>query len=473
MSYSYNDFGPKEPGDTITVDFTYESREDIEVLVDGVLVEDTLWEWANDGLLLCKAGFPLGATGRVRRITDIADLSGRLVGTAVLDYPTINGNFDRLLFRLQEQDDGEADREARVAAVEQALESQQDNLDASVELGRRWAEEEVDVEVVPGGYSSKHHAVKAGGHASSASSSKDAAIAAKDQAEIARDASVVARGGSESARDLAQKWAEEEEDTEVDSGMYSARHWAAKASSAVLGGIAVAIHEASSKTAPVDADELPLVDSAASWSLKKLTWANLKAALASTFMTISGSLQTITSLKRFNSSLTGINQATGPGTMLEAFAGGTQAAGIAFHRSGVHGSYFGVDTDNRLKWGGWSLGANSYEVWHHGRVNAAGWAVPTAPTESGHVATKQYVDTAVADKAGVYTGSTQDETNFPIGHTIAVVSLTANRNASATVRLHESVASDYTGTGSGAVLAGTWRARGRPAAGNVNMERTA
>lgn len=155
------------------------------------------------------------------------------------------------------------------------------------------------------------------------------------------------------------------------------------------------IHAAASKTTPVDADELPLVDSAASWGLKKLTWANLKAAIASIFMTISGASQTITGLKRFSSSLTGINQATGAGTMLEAFAGGTQAAAIAFHRNGVHASYFGVDTDNRLKWGGWSFGANAYEVWHHGRVNAAGWAVPTAPTENGHVATKQYVDASV------------------------------------------------------------------------------
>ena len=42
---------------------------------------------------------------------------------------------------------------------------------------------------------------------------------------------------------------------------------------------ASAIHAAASKTTPVDADELGLVDSAASWGLKKLTWANLKATL--------------------------------------------------------------------------------------------------------------------------------------------------------------------------------------------------
>ena len=39
---------------------------------------------------------------------------------------------------------------------------------------------------------------------------------------------------------------------------------------------------ATGKTTPVDADELPLVDSAASNILKKLTWANLKATLVAT-----------------------------------------------------------------------------------------------------------------------------------------------------------------------------------------------
>lgn len=43
--------------------------------------------------------------------------------------------------------------------------------------------------------------------------------------------------------------------------------------------IAARIHAASSKSTPVDADEIPLSDSAASWALKKLTWANVKVTL--------------------------------------------------------------------------------------------------------------------------------------------------------------------------------------------------
>lgn len=49
-------------------------------------------------------------------------------------------------------------------------------------------------------------------------------------------------------------------------------------------------HAAPVKASPVDADELPLVDSAASWGLKKLTWANLKAAFAAYYNTLTATL---------------------------------------------------------------------------------------------------------------------------------------------------------------------------------------
>lgn len=46
------------------------------------------------------------------------------------------------------------------------------------------------------------------------------------------------------------------------------------------------VHAATGKTTPVDADELAIVDSAASNVLKKLTWANLKATLKTYFDTL-------------------------------------------------------------------------------------------------------------------------------------------------------------------------------------------
>lgn len=45
--------------------------------------------------------------------------------------------------------------------------------------------------------------------------------------------------------------------------------------------------------------------------------------------------------------------------------GGTAgAAFLAFHRPGAYAVYFGLDTDNQLKIGGWSMGAAAHKVWH-------------------------------------------------------------------------------------------------------------
>jgi len=49
---------------------------------------------------------------------------------------------------------------------------------------------------------------------------------------------------------------------------------------------AAIVHAATEKTTPADADELGLIDSAASYVLKKLTWANLKATLKTYFDTL-------------------------------------------------------------------------------------------------------------------------------------------------------------------------------------------
>lgn len=54
----------------------------------------------------------------------------------------------------------------------------------------------------------------------------------------------------------------------------------------VVTGLAPTIHAATSKVTPVNADEIPIADSAASFGLKKLTWANLKATLKAYFDTL-------------------------------------------------------------------------------------------------------------------------------------------------------------------------------------------
>lgn len=54
--------------------------------------------------------------------------------------------------------------------------------------------------------------------------------------------------------------------------------------------IADTTHAATSKATPVDADEIPLSDSAATYAIKKLTWANLKTTIGSSFGVIISAL---------------------------------------------------------------------------------------------------------------------------------------------------------------------------------------
>lgn len=62
------------------------------------------------------------------------------------------------------------------------------------------------------------------------------------------------------------------------------------------GNVGSSIHGATAKTTPVDGDTMPLIDSAASNVLKKVTWANIKATLKTYFdtlyVTVSGALGT-------------------------------------------------------------------------------------------------------------------------------------------------------------------------------------
>lgn len=67
-------------------------------------------------------------------------------------------------------------------------------------------------------------------------------------------------------------------------------------------------------------------------------------------------------------SSSGMATATGSLGGFEARAqgsgGSAGAAFVTFHRPGAYATYLGLDTDNQLKVGGWSMGANAYRLWH-------------------------------------------------------------------------------------------------------------
>lgn len=78
-------------------------------------------------------------------------------------------------------------------------------------------------------------ATAASSSASAAAGSASAAATSKTGADTAKTGAETAKTAAETARDKAQAWADNAEDVAVESGKFSARHWAAKAALAVAG----------------------------------------------------------------------------------------------------------------------------------------------------------------------------------------------------------------------------------------------
>lgn len=75
------------------------------------------------------------------------------------------------------------------------------------------------------------------------------------------------------------------------------------------------------------------------------------------------------------------------------------AAIFSFHRPGAFGVNFGLDTDNQLKVGGWSMGGVAHTIWHSGNrprdtasLGPAGW---TRNADTGEII--QWVEVPVGD----------------------------------------------------------------------------
>lgn len=238
--------------------------------------------------------------------------------------------------------------------------------------------------------------IAAGNAAAAALISAGNAATSEGNASAAESTAVAAAGAATTARNKAEQWATNPEDApvEVAPDRFSALHWARKAAAAVLDGLAGMINSAAVKTTPADDDRFPLTDSADSYSVKRTTWTDMKAALSTMFVTLSGGTQqVVTRRTTFKGSTGGIAVVEWGGEQIEIAADtASDVAFVTFHIPGIAAANFGMGSDSQFRRGGKGVGANSYLFWDHGNVNVGGFAVPTAPTASGHVATKGYVD---------------------------------------------------------------------------------
>ena len=82
-------------------------------------------------------------------------------------------------------------------------------------------------------------------------------------------------------------------------------------------------------------------------------------------------------------------------------AAGTGAAMMAFHRPTAHAAYFGLDTDNQFKVGGWSMGAVARKIFHEGNLTTFTSSVAgLVPASGGGTANFLRADGTFAAPAG-------------------------------------------------------------------------
>jgi len=142
--------------------------------------------------------------------------------------------------------------------------------------------------------------------------------------------------------------------------------------------IAPGTHAATSKATPVDADEIPLVDSAASNVLKRLTWANLKATAKAYFDTLYAAISHTHSLSNLTQSSATTNQvpqwngsAWVPATVSGGSPGGSDKQ-LQYNNAGAFGgaaSAYWDETNGRLSVG---AGTSPAGIVHAKAASASG-----------------------------------------------------------------------------------------------------
>jgi hypothetical protein len=157
--------------------------------------------------------------------------------------------------------------------------------------------------------------------------------------------------------------------------------------------VGTSIDGATAKTTPVDADTMPLIDSAASNVLKKVTWANVKATLLAAWAAVASDINTGTSTGKFMTP--------------DAFAGSN--AGIRYFPIGLNGSTALTTSDKfyfRVPAG--LTGMNLVSVTGSVGTGAAGSSSSGTPTFTVKNVTdnNQMLSTSLTIDANEYTSAT-------------------------------------------------------------------
>ena len=241
MAESYKEYTPDGATQEFAVTFPYIDKSHVHVYVDGV--EDTTFTWISSAIIQTTAMPGAGSSVVLRRETPDDERLVDYTNTSMLDEATLDRDSNQNFFNLQEALD-ELDNKIGYDPLAGTYDAQNRRI-ANI------ADPVDDTDALTKGYlestyvnaidAAQAAAEAAQADAEIAQAGAEAAEAAAELSEIDAEASATSAAGHsatalgyltscEDARDKAEQWAEEDEDVEVETSQYSAKHWAAKAS---------------------------------------------------------------------------------------------------------------------------------------------------------------------------------------------------------------------------------------------------
>lgn len=257
MAESYKEYLPDGATDTFAITFPYIDKTHVHVYIDGV--EDTTFSWASVATIQTTDMPGSGSTVIIRRETPSDARMVDFSNTSMLDEATLDRDSQQNFFKLQEISDTDGDKliyDGLVGGYD-AQSRTIKNVAAPTD-----AKDAVNKEYFEGTFEPQLNAIVA-----DAEAAQGLAEAAQGLAEVAQVLAEDAQFEAESAeatatvkadvattkasdanasanealtyKNTAALWAEEDEDVEVTSGKYSAKHWATKAADTVVKGIRV------------------------------------------------------------------------------------------------------------------------------------------------------------------------------------------------------------------------------------------
>lgn len=101
---------------------------------------------------------------------------------------------------------------------------------------------------------------------------------------------------------------------------------------------------------------------------EKNNWNSKQNALGYTPVNKAGDIMSACLASATTATQMNVADSSGANTFM-VYGNTANPAMMTFHRAGAYATYFGLDTDNQFKFGGWSAGANKYKFWTEANFN--------------------------------------------------------------------------------------------------------